>query len=342
MPSANSQSIEIMPSSNNVSPLLALPRELRDEILGYLILPQYVYTSTSIKDTQHLYRSRQIPMDTYIDTRIYFPSRPPPNIVATCRQLREECLEHRLLLSKVTPTTPDSEEQPLSNVVAARLGTEFAEEAERACDDDALRITVEVQRQLRGAHGYYVPTREEMSPRFLALLPIIGRTKKLRLAIWPGYDWWNGGPQVFIDKRGNARVNPGEAAKPNAASFAISRILQYFPHIEELHVDVLMQASDGGRWDLPDKKWENVQPWLDAPITPAVGEPVRQVTRKLTGFWKTSEPEPFYIQHEIRQSGNTWKVDRKGDMGTVSRFRAIRICSSLTTPADNEVFLRYR
>jgi len=69
---------------------------------------------------------------------------------------------------------------------------------------------------------------------------------------------------------------------------------------------------------------------------------VRQVTRKLTGFWKTSEPEPFYIQHEIRQSGNAWKVDRKGDMGTVSRFRAIRICSSLTIPADDEVLLRYR
>ncbi|KAI4930383.1 hypothetical protein J4E85_005010 [Alternaria conjuncta] len=308
--------MEAMPSSNTASPLLALPRELRDEILGYLILPQYVYTSTSIEDTQHLYRSRQIPLDTYVDTRIYLPSRPPPNVLATCRQLREECLEHRLLLSRVTPTTPDSEEQPLSNVVAERLGTEFAEEAERACDDDALRITVEVQRQLRGAHGYYVPTREEMSPRFLALLPIIGRTKKLRLAIWPGYDWWNGGPQVFIDKRGNARVNPGEAAKPNAASVAISRILQYFPHVEELSVDVLMQASDGGRWDLPDKKWENVQPWLDAPVTPAVGETVRQVTRKLTGFWKTSEPEPFYIQHEVRQSGNTWKVDRKGDMGT--------------------------
>lgn len=78
------------------SPFLALPRELRDEILGYLILPQYVYTSTSTKDTQNLYKSRQSAIDTYLDTRIYLPSRPPANILATCRQLREECLEHRL------------------------------------------------------------------------------------------------------------------------------------------------------------------------------------------------------------------------------------------------------
>jgi hypothetical protein len=207
----------------------------------------------------------------------------------------------------------------LSNVLAERLGTEFAEEAERACDDDTLRITLEVQRQLRGAHGYYIPARDDMSPRFLALLPIMERTRKLRLTIWPGYDWWNGGPPVFIDKRGNARINPGEVGRPNAASVAISRVLKYFPHVEELNVDVLMQASDGGHWDLPDKKWDNVQPWLDAPVMPNIGDTLKKITRKLTGFWRKSDPEPFYIQHEIRQSGDTWKVDRKGDMGTVSR-----------------------
>jgi hypothetical protein len=309
-----------MTSPDSPSRLLVLPRELRDEILGYLTLPQYVYTSSSKPDTRNLYNSRQASMDTYVDTRIYLPSRPPTNILATCRQLRQEFLEHRLLNSKITAPSQKSEERPLSNVLAERLGSEFAEEAERACDDDNPRITLEVQRQLRGPHGYYIPTREDMSPRFLALLPIFSTTRKLRLTIWPGYDWWHGGPQVFIDKRGNARINPGEAAKPNAASVAISRVLQCFPQVEELSVDVLMQASDGARWDLPDKKWENVQPWLDAPITPTVGETIRKVTRTLTGFWKMSDPEPFYIQHEIRQSGNTWKVDRKGDMGTVSRL----------------------
>ncbi|KAG9191478.1 hypothetical protein G6011_10212 [Alternaria panax] len=300
------------------SPLLTLPRELRDEILGYLALPQYVYTSSSTKDTQDLYRTRQRKIDTYVDTRIHLPSRPPANLLETCRQLREECLEHALhrLNQATSATLPNPEKPLLSKVVAERLGTEFAEEAERACDDGTLRITLEIQRQIRGVHGYYVPTREHMSPRFLALLPIMEKAKKLRLIVWPGYDWWNGGPQVFVDKRGNAHINSGEAGKPNAASVVISRILQYFPHVEELDLDVLMQASDGGRWDLPDKKWENVQPWLDASVMPSMGETLKKVTRKLIGFWKSSDPEPFYIQHEVRQSGNTWKVDRKGDMGT--------------------------
>jgi hypothetical protein len=310
-----------MASYNASSPLLALPRELRDDILGYLSLPAYVYTSTTTKDTHNLYQSRRSSGETYVDTRICLPSHPPANILGTCRQLRQECLEHhvRLLNSQPPEKLKSTEEKPMSNVLAARLGAEFAEEAERACDDGTLRITLEIQRSLRGPHGYYTPVRDELSPRFLALLPLMNKARKLRLTIWPGYDWWNGGPQPFYDKRGNARINPGEAAKPNAASVAISTVLQQLPHVEELVVDVLMQAEDGGRWDLPDRKWENLQPWLDSPITPNVGQALKKINRNLTGFWKATEPEPFYVQHEMRQgSGNTWKVERKGDMVTVS------------------------
>ena len=206
----------------------------------------------------------------------------------------------------------------MSNVLAGRLGAEFAEEAERACDNGTLRIALEIQRSLRGPHGYYVPVREQVSPRFLALLPLMYKTRKLRLTIWPGFEWWNGGPQPFFDKRGNTRMNPGEAFKPNSASVAISRMLHYFPHVEELEVDVLMQATEGAAWDLPDRKWENIQPWLDAAIVPNIGETIQTITRKLIAFWKPSEPEPFYTQYETRQSTNTWNIDRKGDMGTVS------------------------
>jgi hypothetical protein len=305
-----------MASHNASPPLLALPRELRDDILGYLNLPAYVYTSTTIKDTHHLYQSRRSSGETYVDTRICLPSHPPANILGTCRQLRQECLEYhvRLLNSQPSEVPKNSE----SNVLAARLGAEFAEEAERACDDGTLRITLEIQRSLRGSHGYYIPVRDELSPRFLALLPLMNKARKLRLTIWPGYDWWNG-PQPFYDKRGNARINPGEAAKPNAAFVAISKVLQQLPHVEELIVDVLMQAQDGGRWDLPDRKWENLQPWLDSPITPNIGQALKKINRNLTVFWKATEPEPFYVQNEMRQgSGNTWKVKRKGDMVTVS------------------------
>ncbi|RMZ73064.1 hypothetical protein GMOD_00009574 [Pyrenophora seminiperda CCB06] len=289
------------------SPFLALPRELRDNILGYLTLPHYVYTSTSIKHTRHLYQSRRSSGNTYVDTRIYLPSHPPGNILGTCQQLRQESLEHhvRLLTAQSSQATPVYDEQPMSNVLADRLGAEFAEEAERACDDATLRITLEVQRSLRGVHGYYVPVREELSPRFLALLPLMDKTKRLKLAIWPGFEWWNGDV-----------VKPEEASKPNSASIAISKILHHLPCVKELEVNVLMQAYDGADWDLPSRKWENIQPWLDAPIAPNMEGTLEKITRKLICAWKPVSLEPFYVQYEIRQSPNTWKVDRKGDMGT--------------------------
>ncbi|KAI0619077.1 hypothetical protein TUN199_08923 [Pyrenophora tritici-repentis] len=319
------------------SPFLALPRELRDEILGYLTLPHYIYTSTSTPDTRNLYQSRRASGSTYIDTRIRLSSRPPANILETCRQLRQEALEHhaRLLTPQSAPTLPDCDEndkQPMSNVLAERLGAEFAETAEHACDDGTLRITLEVQRSLRGVHGYYVPVREELSPRFLALLPLMEKARKLKLTIWPGFDWWNGGPQSF-DKRGNPLFNRGETSKPNAASVAIGKILHCFPQLEELDVDVLVDAFEAGRWDLPDRKWENIQPWLDAAITSNVGESLREITRKLIAFWKITEPEPFYTQYETRQSTNTWDVNRKGDMCTVSM-------KSLIDISDDEEFLK--
>jgi hypothetical protein len=298
---------EAIMASTSSSSFLSLPRELRDEILDHLTLPQYVYTSSTKKDTQNLYQTRRAVGETYVDTRISLPRRPPPNILATCRQLRQEC--------------PEPEVQPMSNVLAERLGTEFAEKAERACDDGTLRITMEIERSLRGPHGYYIPAREQLSPRFLGLLPLMDKAKRLSVFLWPGYDWWNGGPQVLIDKRGNACVNPGKGAKPNAASTAINSMLQHFPLVEELSVHVLMQASEGGRWDLPDRKWENIQPWLDAPIASNVGPNLMKITRKLTAFWDVSRPETFYVQHEVRQTGSDWKVDRKGDMGTVGASR---------------------
>lgn len=302
------------------SSFLSLPRELRDEILGHLTLPQYVYTSSSTTDTRYMHKSHRAMDTTYIDTRISLARRPPANILATCRQLRQECLEHHARYLDATPLgiSLSTADQPMSNVLAARLGTEFAEEAERACDDGTLRVTMEIQKSLRGLHGYYVPVRDQVSPRFLALLPLIQKAKKLRLVLWPGYDWWNGGPPVFVDKRGNARVNSDETAKPNAASIGITEMLHYFPHVEELNVDVLMQASEGGRWDLPDRKWENIQPWLDIPVAPNVRPNLIKITRKLIAFWNASRPETFYVQHEVRETGNTWKVDRSGDMGTVS------------------------
>src|SRR5947209_3544052 len=92
-----------MATSSPLPPLLAIPRELREEILQYLTLPEYVYTSTTTASTHNLHRARKAEK-TYIDTRISFPSRLPANILATCRQLRQECLEHHAhLLNSVSP-----------------------------------------------------------------------------------------------------------------------------------------------------------------------------------------------------------------------------------------------
>lgn len=300
--------------------LLLLPRELRDEIFGYLVLPAHVYTSSTTVDTANFGKLRKAEK-LYVDSRIYLPSRLPGAVLATCRQLRQECLEHQahLLVSATPFVSEDTSPTPLSNVLAERLGNEYAEEAERACDNGLLRLTLEVQKPQRGPMGYAIPARDELSPRFLALLPLMHQARKLRLAIWPGYDWWCGGSRPLTDKYGNLRVNNEQAKKPDAASLAIGRILEHLPHVEELSIDVLMQASEGSRWDLPDKKWENIQPWLDVAITLDRGQALEKVTRRLIGFWEASRPEVFYNQTEQRQgSGRIWDVKRNGDMGTVS------------------------
>ncbi|KAF2849148.1 hypothetical protein T440DRAFT_480317 [Plenodomus tracheiphilus IPT5] len=299
------------------SPFLALPRELRDEVVGYLTLPAYVYTSSTTTDTDTFGRSRR-GEKTYIDTRIYLPSRLPANILATCRQLRHECLDHHAhrLNSNATPISAYPSKKPMSAILAERLGTEFMEDAERACDDQVPRVTIEVGRRVRGAMGYAVPTRDELSPRFLALLPLMQRARKLRVDVWPDYEWWNGGPQPLTDKYGNLRASVPQVSNPNTVTVAIGRILEQLPYVEELMIDVLMQGSEGGRWDLPDRKWENIQPWLDTPIT-VRGQTLKKLTRRLTAFAKSSVPEPFYTQLETHKgAGPLWKVERKGDMLT--------------------------
>ena len=331
-----------MSFDNHLSPLLALPRELREEILGYLTLPEHVYTSSSTPHTHNLHRTRKVEK-TYVDTRIYLPYRFPPNVLASCRQLRRECLEHHAyLLSTSSPAvTTTSRDHPTSWILAERVNTENEEEAERACDDGTLRITIEVQRNLRSLMGYAIPVREELSTRFLALLSHMDKARKLKVIVLPGYEWWNGGPQPLTDKLGKLRTTTEQVSKHNPVSIAIGKILEHLSYVEELHVQVLMQASEAARWDLPDKKWENIQPWLDGPVAIQRRRVSKKVTRTLTAFWTLRQPETFYTQIEIRQSsGQSWKVERKGDMGTVSYFDAVVVSNRpLIFPAYYEVLL---
>ncbi len=319
-----------------MSPLLQIPRELRDEILHYLARPGQVFTSRSSPNTQKMHQTRT-PEKTYIDTRIYLPSHFPSNILATCKQLRQECFElHYYLLQSDAPAKPVvSDEQPHSNVLAARLGEELSEEAERATHDNSVRITIQVQRTQLGPMGYSIPVREELSPRFMAFLPLLNKVRRLRIVVWPGFDWWNGGvvqPLRGIEKPSSA----ADSDKRNAASIAIEKILEHLPAVEELRVDVLMHASEGARWDLPENKWESIQSWLDSPVVAKNGQQLKKVTRRLAGVYNRQEPEAFYTQIETRRGNSTtWEVKRNGDMRTVSQALMIDIRSFLLTAVAN-------
>jgi hypothetical protein len=308
--------------------LLALPRELRDEILSYLTLPDVVYTSSDKPNTENLHRSK-IDANTYVDTRIYLPCRISPNVLGVCRQLRAECLHHhtytlntQLNSISAAPATEEPHERPTSNLVAARLGNETDEEAERL-NDRGIRITLEAQRSQRGKFGYFIPAREELSPRFIALLPLMKSAKNLRLVIWPGFDWWNGsrpramrivdGRQVFGDS--------AAAEKTDAVSYAVGKVLEHLPAVEELEIDVLAYVGDVSRWDLPDSMWEYVQYWLDGAVARELPEKLKSVKRRLMSVWNAKSIEAFYVQEETRLEGGKWRVKRRGDTRTVSAKR---------------------
>jgi hypothetical protein len=316
-------------SPNQTTSLMTLPRELRDEIVGYLILPEFVYTSSDKPNTEHLHFTRR-EAKTFVDTRIYLASRISPNVLGVCQQLRQECLQHHahILDSSANSTamndTQNPDQKPPSSVLAERLGTEKDEEAERL-GNHGVRITLEAGRAQRGNFGYFQPIREELSPRFLALLPLIEKAKRLRLVVWPGYDWWNGQrPRAMTRVNGRLRHvgssnGDSQSVHPDVVSFAIGKVLERLPAVEELSLDVLVHVSEVAQWDLPDQKWDNIQYWLDGPVARTCRPTVRKVVRRLTTVWTPKLTEAFYTQEEIRSDGEKkWHVSRKGNMRTVS------------------------
>jgi hypothetical protein len=303
--------------------LLGLPREIRDQIIGYSALPAFVYTSSDKPSTANLHRGK-VQADTFIDTRVYLPYRLSPNVLGVCRQLRSECLQYHTYalasFSSASKSDQDPETVPRSNILAERVGQEVDEEAERLADRNQIRITLEAQRMLRGPHGYAIPVRNELSPRFLALLPLMERARKLRLVVWAGFDWWNGSrPRPFVKLNGRMRMDETAPPGPDAVSFAVQKILERLPAVEELELDVLTHVGDLSRWDLPDPAWANIQYWLDGPVTPASGQALTVIRRRLCGVWNSRLVDAIYEQQETRIEGSTWHIKRHGDMYTVSR-----------------------
>jgi hypothetical protein len=343
-----------------MSTLLSIPRELREGILHQLTLPPTVYTSSAKVDTKPPPQTgSRKSEETFIDTRIYLPSRPPANLFSTCRQLRQECLElhAHLLNSAAAHKSKQSTPEAASITKAAEMsGTELDEAAERTGDDGVtLRLALEVQRPHRNAFGFSVPSREDLSPRFLALLPLMKDARKLKMVVWPGFDWWNGPPRVSplelwrqrkallkstsADQTGQNQQQreagsvsaSNTAPKVDAVTVAVGKILAQLPAVEELELSVFIATGDLFRWDLPDVKWEKIQPWLDAPISKTVGKHLRKVTTSLTSVWQWPESDvagqqPFYVQKEVRDAvaRNKWCVERQAGWRAVS-------CSTLRT-----------
>ena len=331
-----------------MSTFLNIPRELREEIIRYNSLPPTVYTSSAGK-----------PDTDYIDTRIYLPSSPPRNLLYACRQLRQECLDHHAHM--LNPAATLAVAKPAEGAADWTNIDEISDDdldnmAEQAVDDGkTLHVTLEVQRGKCGTFGYYVPDRKELSPQFLKLVPFMEGARKLQLIIWPGFDWWNGPAQESsleqwrqrkaLLKRINAyqvgHTGPPSDAefptssssttpRPDAVTAAIEKILDQLPAVEELDISILVATGDLFRWDLPDVKWERIQPWLDSPVTKNERQQLLKVSRKLISVWQRADLEfashqAFYVQKETRDdvSSNRWRVERQGGWRAVSVTRYI-------------------
>ncbi|KAF2715420.1 hypothetical protein K504DRAFT_529598 [Pleomassaria siparia CBS 279.74] len=180
--------------------LLSLPRELRDDIYLLLAQQQHVFGSTPRNKDRSLRRLNK-PLKAYIDSRIYLPVRAPSNLLGTCRQLREECLDtisHLASSSTYHHAAAAEEEVAISESKSACENPDLEESVERARDDGMVRITLEIGRLIRGNMGAVLPTRELPSPRFLSLLPMLSRVRRIKFVVWGGYDWWKGPQRRYI------------------------------------------------------------------------------------------------------------------------------------------------
>ncbi|KAJ4288401.1 hypothetical protein N0V90_011636 [Kalmusia sp. IMI 367209] len=260
----------------------------------------------------------------------------PTNVLRACKQLREESLAYharRLNLSR-DATIVDSEpfQQSTSHRLAERNDTSTDELLERLHDDNAVRITLEIPRAFRSNMGYYTPERREPSPRFIGLIPLLHRLKRIKFTVWAGYDWWSGEstrPIVKVRRLQKARFSrasadqDGRVAKsvllekedenssleprPNPLSVAIDTILQHLPHVEEVQIDVLIHDIDYWNWDLPETWWEGVRDWLDGPISPLAKGKVKKIDRRLIVVYHghVRDSGTLLHQRESLQQDNT-------------------------------------
>lgn len=308
-------------------PFLSIPRELRDEIFSYLVLPEHVYTSTSQPNAQSLHRSSK-KIETYIDTRIYVPARAPSNILSVCRQLREDFLDHisRLANALTLPSIPNTKpvEENESNVLAARANQSDEDIAERSRDNDTVRITMEIERPMRGDFGYFTPVRDTISPRLASMAFLLHRLQRVKFVVWGGIAWWDGPPKVSRKSTGQrgtfSRVHSDQTdeqratqsvesfisvsteyeVKPDPLTVSMDKLLKLMPNVQEVDIDVLIHSREYLNWNLPEVVHEGIAGWLGSSIS-LEGRKFMRVDRRLIVSMVMDRVATFYRRLEERK-----------------------------------------
>jgi hypothetical protein len=202
--------------------LFSLPRELRDDIYSHLVLPEHVYFSNS----KHISTFKATKDDTYIDTRIYLPIRPPCNMLGTCRQLREEMLDFAAHLIESSRTAQNTQvyqhiQRRAEDSNMDESNEDLEQSEERARDGGCLRLTLvytayilelrhvlmrsclqEIMRYIRGNAWAYIPDRITPSPLFFSMLPLLNRLRRIKFTVWASWLWWKADepPRTHVSK----------------------------------------------------------------------------------------------------------------------------------------------
>jgi hypothetical protein len=231
-------------------------------------------------------------------------------------------------VSKPKPAVVDESSDSDGDEVKAK-----EEIAERARDDGSIRITVELMRAVGGGFGLYVPPRNRPSPRFIAIAPMLGEVRKIKINVWAGWDWWFGPPKVRRRVQTGARtrfkrltpdqqdvpisngeeekdIAQDEPKKPDPLAVAITALLDYLPSVEEVNVDVMMHGYLYCNMDLPENRWEHVQGWLETPVWFENGRTMKKISRKMVTVDTSQDPirdAVFYHKTE------TWEALAHGE-----------------------------
>jgi hypothetical protein len=93
--------------------------------------------------------------------------------------------------------------------------------------------------------------------------------------------------------------------RENPLANAIAGMMAYLPEVEEVQINVLLHAAEYWNWDLPDNRWEGLQPWLEGPAFPSVGPNIKKVVRKFN-VGNPQAPQYFAtFYHQIEDYSNS-------------------------------------